>query len=99
MAVILGFEPIEGLRAFPGEDFAFGVDTGLEVGGDDGGLTFRGSGAAGFAAVEAGGGDLLFGTHEKTLLQKIGLARRPTLEPLYDSRVADDCGVGHLEVR
>ena len=58
--VILGFEPIEGLRVFPGEDFGLGVDTGLEVGGDDAGLTFLGGGAAGFPAVEAGGGDLLY---------------------------------------
>ena len=70
--VILGFEPIEGLGFFPGEDFGFGVDTGLEVGGDDAGLTFRGGGTAGFPAVKAGGADLLFGTHEKTLLQEIG---------------------------
>jgi hypothetical protein len=68
--VIFGFEPIEGFGLFPREDFGFGVDTGLEVGGDDASLTFRGGGAAGFAAVEAGGGDLLFGTHEKTLLQE-----------------------------
>jgi len=97
--VIFGFEPIEGPGFFPGEDFGFGVDAGLEVGGDDAGLAFRGGGAAGFAAIEAGGGDLLFGTHEKTLLQEIGLARRPALEPLYDSSLADDFGFGHLELR
>ena len=97
--VILGFEPIEGLRVFPGEDFGFGVDTGLEVGGDDAGLTFRGGGAAGFPAVEAGGGDLLFGTHEKNSLAKDGPARRSALEPLYDSSLADAFGVGHPELR
>jgi hypothetical protein len=45
VVVILGLEPIEGVRVFPGEDFGFGVDTGLEVGGDDAGLTFGGGGA------------------------------------------------------
>ena len=70
VVVILGFEAIKGPGVFPGEDFGFGVDAGLEVGGDDAGLTFGGGGAAGFAAAEAGGGDLLFGTHEKTLLQE-----------------------------
>jgi hypothetical protein len=58
------------VRVFPGENFGFGVDAGLDVGGDDAGLTFRGGGAVGFPIGEAGGGDLFFGTHEKTLLQK-----------------------------
>ena len=30
VVVILGFEPIKGLRFFPGEDVGFGVDAGLE---------------------------------------------------------------------
>ena len=38
VSVVFGLELFEGLSVFPGEDFGFGEDAGLEVGGDDAAL-------------------------------------------------------------
>jgi hypothetical protein len=68
MVVVFGFEPLEAGGVLPGEDFVFGEDAALEVGGDDAGFAFGGDGAVGLASILAGRGDPFFGAHGKESL-------------------------------